>query len=66
MSNFIPNCVQLKGKKVIEIMILGMNERYQRTISEQLKKRARPEKISEQGKESSHCGSSDYTAPPLY
>ena len=33
------------------------------TISEQLKKRARPEKRSKQGKESSHCGSSDYAAP---
>ena len=34
-----------------------MNERYSETISEQLKKRARPEK------EISHCRSSDYAVP---
>ena len=39
--------------------ILDLSE----NIPEELKKRARPEKGSKHGKESSHCGSSDYAAP---
>ena len=45
----------------------GYNIDLSETISEQPKKRARPEKTPIHSREDSHCGSSDYAAlaPPL-
>ena len=43
----------------------GYEEEISETISEQLKKMARKEKRSKQGKEGSHCGSNDYIIPTL-
>ena len=63
ISNLIPNYIQLKREDSNLDNDFGYDLDISENILEQLKNRARPEKISKCGKGCSHCGSRYYAAP---